>query len=957
MSYNYNGADDLLLWCNNQQAFPLAVSTSNDINKGVNTTASTDTSSTNPTPTPTKFQAEWPYEISQHVEGSSQDWYSTSDLHQNTHASAVLPQMPQSPGQYSSNANKFDTQGSGGLSNMTGLEIYSTPHEILYNPSIQNDFGSGNFSVPQQDTPIGEFSDDRNMDASTTGFGTPIASKHQTHINLSVGSDMPADSQSPIQFENPPFGTSTQCASNTPNGEAPQQESMSQREQYQAGSYNETMTALLNRPLSAPPAGHWESEQGLSYTATGLDKPSNLNPLPEATPNTFPLAYYNDWQYEGSSIGPAIDSNFPMLQSSNEIQNNPSSTSGQDAGAIQRAQPRQQLSQNDGLSQKASFNTLVSCQQTNASSTRSPIPSNRRRHTDPPSVPIRDANDSQQGVQVPSQFSGQTAQYQPPSTNASRARQQSGASIEDALGARGSRKLSNISPVPDQELHDSNPSPTGNYTEFWQRSPNQAASQPGHVVQQPHGPPVTFPGSHGSFADVDPHATLVYPKHSHQDTPKQPTKQRKSASFASGSARLTETARPRLRLVAPAPPAVTPRQPTQRDRQPRQPRQPGRQSARSGTPSTQQRQRATRQGPPRVQISRQADSPQAQGTGSQLISQQNRFDRTLPSRLNSKTAAFANIEPAEEFIRTLSNMHFLDKVACVDRLMREDLFKEYLKPHLFDEYNTGREDGLNFELKRCCQGEVQALVETTSIKNEGTSISTKSKFDDKQFENERRTRELAARKAASGMATDTSEDLEMTPTSSKRRRQTLSSAEDSHYEIEDDELMESDDGSDDHSFVHPRNSPKKPRTSGPASPGPKPSDITDKFCSHAVENVPFLPDPIHSQLCNLSIEQLIIPVQEYIAQHGEIADTNVEHWRACAGQAAGTEMVQEMACTHCADHMQDGSVPFASCVVIGATVPTGNYFKGACMNCVYLGKDQDCSLRRVESEETGAQYI
>ncbi|KAF7882332.1 uncharacterized protein EAF02_005695 [Botrytis sinoallii] len=951
MSYNHNGGDNLSWYINQQVSLPIAISTSNDVAEGVKATASTDTSSTNPTPT--EFQTEWPYENSQHVEGSSQGWYPTSDLRQNT---AVLPQMPRSPCRYSSNIDNFDTQVNGGLPSMTGLEIYSTPDEILYNPSLQNDFGSANSSVSQQDTPLGEFSDEYNMDSTTTGFRTPVPSKYQTNTNSSVGSDTPAGLQSSIQVDNPPFGNSTQFASSTQNGEAPQQESTSQGEQYQAVFFNEIMTAQLNRPLSAPPAGHWVLEQGLeeglSYTATGLDIPLPLNHLPRATPKIVPLAYYGHWEYDGSSTGPEIDSDVSILQPSNDIRNDPSGTLGQDTGAVQGTQPQQQPSQNNDLGQDASVNISASFQQSNVSSTRSPIQSDRRRHSDPASVPARGARESQQGVRVPSQLSEQAAQYQAPSINTPRALQQSGALIEDALGAMGSRRLSDTSPVPAQELHDTNPSPTGFRTEPWRMNKEQAASQSDRVAQQPSEHPVAVHEFNSSYP-VGPHMTFVYPERSNQNIFQQPAKQRESASFTSGSARLREIARPPMQLLASAPPAVTPQQqPTQRDRQPRQ---SDRQSAQAGAPSTQQSQRVPRRRPHRFHIGPQADSPQAQGTGSQPRIPQNRFDRKLPSRLNPKAAAFSNVEPAEDFMKTLSKMHFLDKVACVDRLMREDLFKSYMNPHLFREYSTGHEDGLKFDLERRIKGEYHGMIENTGIKHERQNLKWKTTFDDKQIENERRRRELAARTAAGGMTTDTSDDIGMTPAGSKRRHQTLASAPDSHYEIDDDDVIESDDGSDNYPMVHPRNSPKKPRTSEPTSSGPKPSDITDKFCSHAVENIPFLPDPIHSQLRVLSTEQLIIPVQEYITQNGEIADTNVEHWRACAGQAAGTEMEQEMACTHCADHMQDGSVPFASCVVIGASIPAGKHFKGACMNCVYLGKDQDCSLREVESEENEAQ--
>ncbi|TGO38604.1 hypothetical protein BHYA_0071g00140 [Botrytis hyacinthi] len=932
MAYNHNGGDDLG-WYNNQQvSLPIAISTSNDVTEGVKATAGTDTSSTHPTPT--KFQAAWPHENNQHVEGSSQGWCLTSDLRRNT---AVLLQVPQSPRQYSSNVDKFDTQVNGGLPNMTGLDIYSTPDEILYNPSLQNAFGSGNSSVSQQDMPMGEFFEEYDMDSTTTGFRTPVPSRYQTNNNLSIGSDTPAGLKSSIQVDKPPFDTSTQFASSTQNGEAPQQELTSQGEQYQAVFSNETMAAQVNRPLSAPLAGHWIFEQGLSYTASGLDIPLPLNPLSRATSRTVPLACSGNWQYDGSAIDPAIDSDVQMLQPYNGIRKDPSGTLGQDARANQGAQPRQQVSQNDGLGKIASANIPVPCQQSDISSTRSPIASDRRRHSDSASTPVRNSKESQQGVRVLSQPSEQATQCQAPSINTPRARQQSGALIEDALEAMGSRRLSDTSPVPVQELHDTNLSPTGVRTESWRMRQKQAASQTGRFARQPSERRVTVPEFDSSFPGVEPHMTFVCPDRSHQNTFQQPPKQRKSASFTSGSARLREIAKPPMQLLASVPPAVTPQQqPTRRDRQPRQ---SDRQSAQSGTPYTQQSQRVRRRRPHRVQIDPQPRIPK------------NRFDRDLPSRLHPKAAAFANVEPAEDFMKTLTKMPFLDKVACVDRLMREDLFKDYMKPHLFQEYDTGRDNGLKFALERRTKDPSLVLIETTEIRHESQRLEKKTKFDDMQMEIERRRRELAARTAAGSIATDTSEDIRMTPTGSKRRHQAIASAQDSHYEIE------SDDGADNHSIIHPRNSPKKSRTSGPISSGPNPSDITDKFCSHVVENIPFLPDPIHSQLSKLSIEQLIVPVQEYIAQNGEIADTNVEHWRACAGQATGTEMEQEMACTHCADHMQDGSIPFASCVVIDAAIPAGEHFKGACMNCVYLGRDQDCSLRRVESEENDALRI
>ncbi|TEY57502.1 hypothetical protein BOTCAL_0216g00050 [Botryotinia calthae] len=658
MSYNHNGEDDLSWYTNQQVSHPIAVSTSNDVNSGVKVTASTDTTSSSPYPT--KFQAEWPYENSQHVEGSSQGWYSTSDSSQNTHASAFLPQMPLSPRQHSSNVNNFDTRGNGGLPNMTGLGIYSTPDEILYNPSLQNAFSNGSYSVPQQDTLIGEFLDECNVDATAAGFGTPVPSRYQTNNNLSVSSDTPADLQSSAQAENSPFGTPTQFASSTQNVEVSQQESMPQGEQYQAGFSNGTTTAHPNRPLSAPPAVKWVSEQGDSYTATGLGIQLPLNSLPTATLENVPFAYPGNWQCDGPSTGPATDSDVPLAQQSNDTQNASSGTLGdnlcQDPGTIQGAR-LQQVSQINCPNQ----NTLPNArQQSDVSSTRSPIRSDRRRHSDPPSVPIRDTRESQQGVQIQSQFSEQAAQFQTTSIDASRAHQQGGALTEGTLGGIGSRRLGETSPVPAQELHTTDPPSTGVRTEPWQMSQNQAASQPDCVVQQLSARPATVPEFHGRQPGFGPHTMVAYPERSHQNTFQQPTPQYTQAAITSGSAKLMEIARHPLQLVTAAPPAMTPQQPTQREKQLRQ---PGRQSGQSSTPSAPQSQRVTQQGPPRVQISPQANSPQAQGNDSQPSIPRNRFDRTLPSRLEPKTAAFANVEPAEDFVKTVSKMPFLDRMA------------------------------------------------------------------------------------------------------------------------------------------------------------------------------------------------------------------------------------------------------------------------------------------------------
>ncbi|ESZ90883.1 hypothetical protein SBOR_8724 [Sclerotinia borealis F-4128] len=319
----------------------------------------------------------------------------------------------------------------------------------------------------------------------------------------------------------------------------------------------------------------------------------------------------------------------------------------------------------------------------------------------------------------------------------------------------------------------------------------------------------------------------------------------------------------------------------------------------------------------------------SQSSSSQLSNPRISFESLVPNRLSPATAAFANVAPATQFMESLSSVHLLDSIACVDLLMRSELVKDYLKPHLSAKYKEGLANGARLAARSRLG--MDDKINEMSRKYEDQNVQRKIVFQDKNIKNERRKRERAAGVNGSGMMTDASETGEMTPSGSKRRHQ-KSGPDNSSFDVDSD------------SFTPPRTSPKKPRL-----PKMTPSDLVNKFCCEVnIENRnPFFDDPIHTQLRSLSLVRLIDPAQEYTALNGEISDTNVEHWRACAGQAAGQVMDNEQTCRQCADHIGDGTVPFASCVIIDDARSAGRELQGACMNCVYLGKDRECSLRRV----------
>ncbi|KAB8300828.1 hypothetical protein EYC80_002756 [Monilinia laxa] len=346
-----------------------------------------------------------------------------------------------------------------------------------------------------------------------------------------------------------------------------------------------------------------------------------------------------------------------------------------------------------------------------------------------------------------------------------------------------------------------------------------------------------------------------------------------------------------------------------------------------------------RQSPPQNQ--RRGLSTQKNPSQSSLLQAS---DPLFPSRLNAATAALADVTPATQFMESLSSMHIMDRMACVDVLMRSELFKDYFKPHLWAKFEEGLARGARLAARSRLG--MNDTVDEMQRKNEGHTARRKVEFQDKQVQNERRLRERAGVNT-SEMMTGASETSEMASSSNKRRRQVFNP----DYSPTDEPGYDSFSSNSD-LLAPSRQSPKKPRHLSST-----PSELVNKFCS--VANIgnrnPFFNDTIHKQLRSLNTAQLIDLAPEYTAQHGKLSDTKVEHWRACAGQAAGFVMRRGQTCKHCADHMDDGSVPFASCVVIDDALPVGRKFQGACMNCVYLGNDQQCSLRHVEGESSGAQ--
>lgn len=343
---------------------------------------------------------------------------------------------------------------------------------------------------------------------------------------------------------------------------------------------------------------------------------------------------------------------------------------------------------------------------------------------------------------------------------------------------------------------------------------------------------------------------------------------------------------------------------------------------------------------------RREQGPQAQNNVLQLSTPQRNAPRPLfPNRLSLTTSAVANTAPAVQFMESMSSMHLVDKLACLDILMKDKVFEDYVSPHLWEQHNQGIALGGRIAARRRLS--LSEDVNETQRKHAGQKIERRIAFENKKIHGEVRKRRSAAVSNTSSFTTSASETGDMTHSGSKRRRQSSSSGYD-RTEEHDHNPFEFESNLP----VPSRHSPKKPRHLGAT-----PSQLVNKFCSEVnMENQnPFFDDDIHRQLRSRDTLQLIDPAPEYVAQHGELSDNKVEHWRACAGQAAGIVMEQDLTCNHCNDHIEDGTVPFASCVIVDAANPAGRELQGACMNCVYLGIDQVCSLRRVYEDQTASR--
>ncbi|KAI9642754.1 hypothetical protein NHQ30_008486 [Ciborinia camelliae] len=426
--------------------------------------------------------------------------------------------------------------------------------------------------------------------------------------------------------------------------------------------------------------------------------------------------------------------------------------------------------------------------------------------------------------------------------------------------------------------------------------------------------------------------------------------------FTSGNTRRSRAVRNpgQYRLIAPAP-ASAPAPPQYSQQTPRGSRPQDRSQDRPQFHPREQsrgRPRGRPQGRPQR---RPQPTPQNQSRGSsgQSSSPQPSSPRDssplFPSRLAPDATAMANVAPATQFMESLSSMHLLDRMACIDLLMHSEHMKDYIKPHLWVRYDEGLAKGGRLAARSRLG--MSDTVDEVARKHDGQNMKRRVDFQDKKIQNECRKRERAADMTNSENISGVFETNELAPSSSKRPRQTPGFDYGFQYEGGDDPFISNGD-SDDESVVPPYHSPKKPRHTRST-----PSDLVNKFCSavNIGDRNPFFDDAIHSALRRLNLVRLIDPAPEYTAHNGELADTNVEHWRACAGQAAGLVLQDHSMCEHCAEHLGDGSVPFTTCVVIADNTPAGQELKGACMNCVYLGRDQECSLRWGEGEEAGAQ--
>lgn len=344
---------------------------------------------------------------------------------------------------------------------------------------------------------------------------------------------------------------------------------------------------------------------------------------------------------------------------------------------------------------------------------------------------------------------------------------------------------------------------------------------------------------------------------------------------------------------------------------------------------------------------RQKPTPQGRSRHSQSSSPPARSDPAFQSRLNPSTTAVANVGPANLFLRSIGSMHLLDQLANFDVLMQSEHAQDFIKPLLTAEYDKGHSKGIKNKAMFSLTG---AMIEDAQFAQVKHDIKQKRTRQDLKIESERRRRERGGTSSGSGiMMSGASEIYGMPPVSGKRHAS--GPPHDDRYVFGG--YQSNGEDSEDDIVVPRRGSPKKHRTSGPPMPsGPTPAELVNKFCSETnIRNQnPFFDDEIHTQLRKLPTEQLICVSDQWVAQNGNIADTNVEHWRACAGQAAGMELDADKACKHCAEHIEDGSVPFETCVVLDDRTEIGQQLNGACMNCIYLGIEQECGLALLERE-------
>ncbi|RAL65520.1 hypothetical protein DID88_001086 [Monilinia fructigena] len=162
----------------------------------------------------------------------------------------------------------------------------------------------------------------------------------------------------------------------------------------------------------------------------------------------------------------------------------------------------------------------------------------------------------------------------------------------------------------------------------------------------------------------------------------------------------------------------------------------------------------------------------------------------------------------------------MDRMACVDVLMGSELFKDYVKPHIWAKFDEGLTRGARLAARSRLG--MNDTVDEIQRKNQGHTARRKVEFQDKQIQNERRLRERAGVNT-SDVVTGVSETSEMASSGNKRRRQVLgpdcSPTDQPGY---------SSFGSDSDLLTPSRQSPKKPRHLSST-----PSELVNKFCSVA----------------------------------------------------------------------------------------------------------------------------